>query len=90
MSSGKPTTEIDYPETDGQPMGETDLHIHWMIRIRDILKQRYQGEHVYVGSDLLVYYEEGNPRRFVVPDGFVVFDCDSGPRGIFKSLGGTT
>jgi hypothetical protein len=24
--------EIDYPESDGRPMGETDLHRLWMVR----------------------------------------------------------
>lgn len=65
-------------------MGETDLHIHWMMRIRDILKRRYRGQRVYVASDLLVYYREGFPSRYVVPDNFVVLDCDPGMRRVFK------
>ncbi|MEZ6062510.1 MAG: Uma2 family endonuclease [Planctomycetaceae bacterium] len=65
-------------------MGETELHQGWMIRIQDLLRQRYRNQHVHVGSDLLVYYEEGNPRRFVVPDVFVVLDCDPGLRRTFR------
>lgn len=76
--------EIEYPESDGKPMGETDVHIDWIIRIRDILKQRFRGQRVYVASDLLVYYQAGNPRKFFVPDGFVVKDCDPGRRRIYK------
>jgi hypothetical protein len=67
---------IDYPESDGKPMGETDWHIDWTLRLRDMLKYRYRDQRVYVGSDLLLYYHEGVPRDFVVPDGFVVLDCD--------------
>ncbi len=26
-------TDIEYPESDGKPMGETDLHRDWMVRI---------------------------------------------------------
>ena len=90
MSSTQPTIDygfpdVDYPESDGQPMGETDWHIDAMIRIKDILRQRYLGQRVYVSSNLLVYYEEGNPRRFIVPDVFLVQDCDPGPRRIFKT-----
>lgn len=77
-------SEIDYPESDGQPMGETDLHRWWMIRIYELLKQRYRHEHVYIGSDLLLYYTEGIPRDFVVPDVFLVHDSDPGPRRTFK------
>lgn len=84
MSTTEWKQHIEYPESDGLPMGETDLHIHWMMRIRDILKRRYRGQHVYVASDLLVYYREGFPSRYVVPDNFVVLDCDPGMRRVFK------
>jgi Uma2 family endonuclease len=79
-----PTIEIEYPETDGRPMGETDLHRRWMIRIIDLLEHRYRDQRVYVSGDLLLYYEEGNPRSFVVPDAMVVKDCDPGERRVFK------
>lgn len=77
--------EIEYPESDGQPMGETDLHRKWMIRIYDLLSYRYRGQQVYVGSDLLLYYTEGMPHEFVVPDDFVVLDCDPGERRTFQT-----
>jgi len=85
MSSAHSANEIEYPETDGKPMGETDWHIDALIRLREILKRRYRDQNVYVGSDLLVYYEEGKPYHFVVPDVFVVFDCPPGPRRVFKT-----
>ncbi len=77
--------EIEYPESDGEPMGETDLHRWWMIRIYDLLSYRYRGQRVYTGSDLLLYYTEGIPRDFVVPDDFVVLDCEPGMRRTFKT-----
>jgi len=86
MSVTSPDNQaIDYPESDGKPMGETDWHIDWTLRLRDMLKYRYRDQRVYVGSDLLVYYHEGVPRDFVVPDGFVVLDCDPQRRRIFKT-----
>lgn len=66
-------------------MGETDLHRAWMIRLYNLLHHRYAGQRVYVGSDLLVYYEKGNPREFCVPDVFVALDCDAGHRRTFKT-----
>ena len=77
--------EIEYPESDGQPIGETDLHRDWMFRILELLRHRYQNQQVYVASDLLVYFEEGVPHRFVVPDVFVVLNCDPGRRRTFKT-----
>ena len=84
MSLVQTVDAIEYPESDGKPMGETDLHIDWIIRIRDILRRRYREQRVYVASDLLLYYEEGVPTKFVVPDGFVVLDCAPGRRRTFK------
>lgn len=84
MSLVQTHTEIEYPETDGKPLGETDLHRQWMTRIHDLLSYHYRGRQVYVGCNLLVYYDEGNPHQFVVPDNFVVTDCDPGPRRVFK------
>lgn len=85
MSTPHIADQIEYPESDGMPMGETDLHRDWMVRILDILRYRYRKQRVYVASDLLVYYEEGVPRRFVVPDNFVVLDCDPERRRVFKT-----
>lgn len=85
MSVVSNDVSIDYPESDGRPMGETDWHIEWTLRLRDMLKLRYRGQKVYVASDLLLYYHEGVPRDFVVPDGFVVLDCEQYPRRVFKT-----
>jgi len=50
-----------------------------------LLSYRYRGQRVYIGSDLLVYFTEGVPRDFVVPDDFVVLDCEPGERRIFQT-----
>jgi Uma2 family endonuclease/uncharacterized small protein (DUF1192 family) len=84
MSLIQTIDQVEYPESDGKPMGETDVHIDWMIRIRDILRHRYRGQQVYVGANLLVYYQEGDPSKFVVPDDFVAKDCQPGRRRTFK------
>jgi Uma2 family endonuclease len=76
--------EIEYPESDGLPMGETDLHQFWMIRIADWLRWRYHGQRVYVSGNLLIYPIEGNNVRHVSPDCFVVLDCEPGFRCVYK------
>jgi Uma2 family endonuclease len=49
------------------------------------LEHYFQGQQVYVSGDLLVYYEEGNPKKFVVPDAFVVKGVPPGERRVFKT-----
>jgi Uma2 family endonuclease len=84
MSVVRYQSEIEYPESDGKPMGETDVHRLWMIRIYDLLAYRYRGQRIYVGSDLLLYYVEGQPQKYLVPDDFVVLDADPGLRRTFQ------
>jgi Uma2 family endonuclease len=83
MSVAGQAIEVTYPESDGKPMGETDVHRAWMIRIYDLLAHRYRGQRVYIGSDLLLYFVEGQPARYLVPDDFVVLDSDPGHRRTF-------
>lgn len=69
----KPTLRNDYPTSDGKPMAETDWHRRLMLILIDILQHRYADDpDVYVSGNLLVFYEEGNKRRHVSPDCFVV------------------
>jgi Uma2 family endonuclease len=77
-------SEVHYPESDGKPMGETDEHRDAMIRHIQILQDYYRGQRVYVSGDLLVYYEQGNPRKYVVPDAFVVKGIASKRRRVYK------
>ena len=64
---------IDYPESDGEPMAETDKHIQLMIDLRFALREFFRDEElVYVGSNLMFYYVEGDPTKSVAPDVFVV------------------
>ena len=72
MGSVIRVSEVHYPESDGKPMGETDEHREAMVRHIQILQEYYRGQPVYVSGDLLVYYEQGNPRKQLVPDAFVV------------------
>src|SRR2546425_9383723 len=75
---------VYYPESDGKPMGETDLHRKAIIRLIELIEGHFRGEFVYVSGDLLVYYEQGNPKKFIVPDVFVVKGVPPRDRRIFK------
>jgi Uma2 family endonuclease len=77
--------QIDYPSSDGRPMAESDLHRDWMICIIERLQRFFAGQWVYVSGNLLIYYFQGNPKRCVAPDAFVVKDCDPKFRTVFKT-----
>lgn len=55
-----------------------------MVRHIELLKDWYEGQQVYVSGNLLVYYEQGNPRKFVVPDLFVVHGTSPRNRRMYK------
>jgi len=64
---------IYYPETDGKPMAETDVHIDALIYLREALRDHFRdAPQVYVAGNMFLYYEEGDPTACVAPDIFVV------------------
>jgi hypothetical protein len=66
-------TSIYYPESDGKPMGETDVHIDALIYLREALRDHFRDDpQAYGAGDMLLYCEEGSPTACVAPDVFVV------------------
>jgi Uma2 family endonuclease len=66
-------TQVHYPESDGRPLGETDVHIDALIYLREALRDHFRDDpQIYVAGNMLLYYEEGNPAACVAPDVFVV------------------
>lgn len=84
MSSVIQVSHVHYPESDGKPMGETDDHREEMVRHIEVLKDFYRGQNVYVSGNLLVYYVEGSPQKYVVPDAFVAKGISPRRRRIYK------
>lgn len=87
MATTKKTvpSEIEYPESDGKPIAESDLHRKIMADVIDRLIARYATQDdVYVTGNLLVYYVEGNPWVCLAPDCFVAFGVPSGDRTTYK------
>jgi Uma2 family endonuclease len=65
--------EIDYPTGDGKPMAETDLHRDDMVDAIQMLKDHFADQpDVYISGNLLLFYVEGDRRKHVSPDVFVV------------------
>ena len=64
---------VDYPYSDGRPMAESDAQLQAMLYLLPALRTHYRDRSdVYVGGDMFVYYEKGNPEAVVAPDVFVV------------------
>jgi Uma2 family endonuclease len=81
-----PTGAVYYPESDGKPLAETQLHGEEIVRLTETLRDFYAEQpDVYVWMNMLMYFEEGNPRASVAPDVFVVKGVPKEPRRrIFK------
>jgi Uma2 family endonuclease len=76
----RPVWDNGYPTTDRKPMAETDTHRDLMLELIETLKHHFAAQpRVYVSGNLLVFYEEGNKRKHVSPDVFVV-------RGVAKRV----
>ena len=81
----KKQTEIHYPESDGKPMAETDVHREQMNYLIETLKVHFQSRtDVYVSGNIMFYYEEGNPRKVFSPDVLVCFGVSGEDRRTYK------
>lgn len=79
------TTDIHYPETDGKPMAETDIHRDQMVDLIHCLREWFQDDpQVYVAGNLLLYYEEGDPQASVAPDVLVARGVEDHPRRTYR------
>jgi len=72
--------QVDYPTSDGKPMAETEIHRDLMLDLIKTLDAHFAADPmVCVSGNLMMFYEEGNKRKHISPDVFVV-------RGIPKKL----
>ena len=75
---------ILYPESDGKHIAETDTHRDLMNNFISMLRHYYRNHNdVYVSGNILMYYEERNPKKCVSPDVFVVFGVEKKQRRTF-------
>lgn len=81
-----PTEIADlYPESDGKPMAETERHFRELLKNFNRLENHLAHiPDVYVLGDMMMYYEEGNPRKSISPDIFVAFGIGKKERRIYK------
>ena len=74
-----------YPESDGKPMAETERHFRELLKNFNRIENHFAHlPDVYVLGDMMMYYEEGNPRKSISPDIFVAFGIRKKERRIYK------
>jgi len=73
------TPEIEYPESDGTPMGETGIHVVVMMEVYRILRHYFaDASDLYIAANMFLYYEEGNPAAVIAPDVFIARGVENG------------
>jgi Uma2 family endonuclease len=73
-ASGKPTVYIEgYPSEDEDPMPAGEFHGMQMHTLFDQFLRYFQAHpHIHVSMDNFIYYREGDLRKVVSPDVYVV------------------
>jgi Uma2 family endonuclease len=76
---------IVYPDSDGAPVAETEVHVEELLSMREVLKHHFRNDHdVYVGANMFVYYEKGKPKAVFAPDVFVARGVDKAVRRTYR------
>ncbi|MFN5397325.1 MAG: Uma2 family endonuclease [Pseudanabaena sp.] len=76
--------EIDYPDSDGNPMSDNTEQFRWIVIIKENLEIMYANDPlVFVGGDLAWYPVRYTLRR-MAPDVMVAFGRPKGRRGSYK------
>src|SRR5687767_2880890 len=77
--------QVHYPESDGKPMAETDIHPDLLVDAIGAIRDRFRDDpDFYVSGNLFVYYQEGDPTKVVAPDFFAVRGVPRGQRRVYK------
>jgi Uma2 family endonuclease len=67
------TRPVEYPESDGIPVGETEEHFDEIVEAYTTLRDHFADEPlVYIASDHFIYFVEGQPKKVVCPDLYLV------------------
>jgi Uma2 family endonuclease len=79
------STEVIYPDSDGQPMADNTKQFRWIVVIKENLELLFSDRpEVFVAGDLLWYPVEGDNKLRQAPDVLVVFGRPKGDRGSYR------
>ncbi len=79
---------VEYPESDGEPMGENTLQIDVIFAIFGILRYwfRDRTDEVFVAGNHFWYPVKGSPKIRVAPDAMVVFGRPQQHRSSYRQF----
>ena len=79
------SSDIIYPDSDGQPMADNTKQFRWIVTIKENLEILFSEQpDVFVAGDLLWYPVEGNNTLKLAPDVMVAFGRPKGDRGSYR------
>jgi Uma2 family endonuclease len=82
----QPLSLIHYPDTDGQPMTESDPTRDYLTYGVEALRLFFRSRrNIYVSGNLFIYYEEGSNQKSISPDVFVIFGVSKRKRRSYKT-----
>ena len=68
---------VFYPETDGVPLPDGEFQYPLFHTVVMPLRHHFRNRpNARVNGNTFIYYEEGNPSRWISPDCYVAFDVD--------------
>ena len=72
-----PNDGVHYPESDGEPVAESDFQYIPLTYATSALSVHFsEVPDIYVTGDMLIYFVEGDPRKSVAPDVFLIPNLD--------------
>lgn len=73
--------EFWYPESDGEPMAESKLHLEEMVYVLQALEDHFRdAPDVFVGGNMFLYHRQGDRGAVVAPDAFVAKGLEDGKK----------
>lgn len=83
LPPSSPGREVKYPSEDGKPMAENNFQAVTMRHASSVLSLHFEGRG-YVAIDVIVYYDQNDEGKSVVPDVLVVLGVDGSLRDTYK------
>ncbi|MCY7336175.1 MAG: Uma2 family endonuclease, partial [Chamaesiphon sp.] len=79
------TTQVIYPDCDGNPMSDNTKQFRWIVTIKENLELLFaEDPQVFIAGDMLWYPVEGDNKIRQAPDAMVVFGRPKGDRGSYR------
>lgn len=78
--------ELYFPESDGQPMGETGIHVKVILHVLAVLLAFFRKRNdILVGANQFMYWDADDPSQVAAPDVYVIFGVSPEPRRTIKT-----